>query len=117
MLDDAYLDNNNKGSLESRIFLCWQIMEASDQIIELNQWKDDIPVQSSAYGTLDEMIEAQTVFENTKIMLHEIVDQEDIRLALKQGILTENEAWKISKERERAIAKQEAKTKKNSRKR
>jgi len=104
MMENAYLDINYKTSLQKRIHLCQQIIDASEQIKELKNWKKDIPPPSSAYGTVDEWIEAKTVFDNAKVMLPDIVDQEEIKKALSLNLITEEEAWEISKLREQELA-------------
>jgi len=113
MTQTAYTARNGDGSLKHRVAQCVETLEAYDNIKSINQHLAD-PDLADVIGEAEDIAQAEVILKNSMSRIADLVDQDEIKQALADGLVSEAQAWEISNAREQALAQQNSDKKKRS---
>lgn len=116
MLDTAYATRNTDGSLQSRIQEYLNILAEYNAIQSTKQTEANTELRD-LIGSDEDIQQAENILSNSLVHMVDAISQDDLKEALKLGYINEDQAWELSRVKEKTHAKTQADNKTKSRSR
>ncbi len=96
MSDTAHISRNGDGSLRHRVDEYLATVDAYNNVQHSKKYMND-PEWSETLGHMEDIEQAENILEQSLSHFTDLIDQQDLKLALSQGFMTEEQARNFQK--------------------